>query len=602
LGGIFTGNFRGGTFSKGHFDGQFFGGIYVLSKDTKWGLNAGIPGGPGKRYIKVNNKVYPWTFTDSPEKEWQYIQTEQASKASGIPGGITDLSEYITVKLGYKCDLKIDDDWEQGVSNEQKYVKFKQSFAWLFLVRKWNSAPAIHVTKRQIDLTEGELVVGAVMFDYYGEDVVIKGGQITGRNTFKGKFYGGIYREGQFEGTFLGGTFNLDKAVWTKSARGAPPKNLADEFVYAVVFKNKLYKIPRELLVYEEGGKKIYQDIGEIQKVLSAGKWGEVVASAKKVYQKGSVKGKRFRGDDDAIDLDPSESDVPDWASDDSGGNAIKFHAPESYRPASGSMLSLMYEHYLNKGNHPVAEHTTMFGESFGYYLNSRPGGLQDSFACDFSEMRWVSGLREKEFRYDDLSGTEQDALYEVFKQSYIKATGAAFDRDGFDWRAAGWQFFGNPPDDRNPNAPVGGIAVRRQQANVMFKLVASFGDFRSVLRGFDEFKSRHGNDPVWGFTDDTIRKLILKHDHDFISVPGLVVKAMEGMIKKMSGGEVKSVGLDGSLTVDTPAGIMKKYMIGNKSYARFLVDSIEDPKNAGRIPVPQVVLQPLLGTVKALL
>jgi hypothetical protein len=66
-----------------------------------------------------------------------------------------------------------------------------------------------------------------------------------------------------------------------------------------------------------------------------------------------------------------------------------------------------------------------------------------------------------------------------------------------------------------------------------------------------------------------------------------------------MSNGEVKSVGFDGSIMMDTPAGVMAKQMIGNLNYFRWLIDSVEDPQNAGRIPVPQVVLSPFIGLLK---
>jgi hypothetical protein len=208
----------------------------------------------------------------------------------------------------------------------------------------------------------------------------------------------------------------------------------------------------------------------------------------------------------------------------------------------------------------------------------------------------------EKSYTYDSLSDDEQKRLYDVFRDSYQKATGAAFDSDDFNWRAANWLFFGNAPDENNPSAPVGGIAVRKQQSNRMIKLVASFGDFRSVLKGFDEFKSKHGNDPVWGIVTLEIQKLILKHDKSFVALPGLVVKALESALKKISGGEVKSVGLNGVMKVDTPAGTMDKVFLANKTYVEWLLDSINDPSSASRLPVPQAVLAPLIGIIQKLL
>jgi hypothetical protein len=211
-------------------------------------------------------------------------------------------------------------------------------------------------------------------------------------------------------------------------------------------------------------------------------------------------------------------------------------------------------------------------------------------------------GLDESVYTYDGLSDDEQKRLYDVFRDSYQKATGAAFDQDDFNWRALNWTFFGNPPDDKNPTGSVGGIAVRKQMSNNMFKLVASFGDFRSVLRGFDEFKSKYGNDPTWGIVTPEILKLVTKHDKNFKVLPGVVVKAMEGAIKKFSNGEVKSVGLDGTMQVQTPAGMMKKVFLANVPYLKWLIDSVENPANASRLPVPQIVLSPLIGLIKKII
>jgi hypothetical protein len=210
-----------------------------------------------------------------------------------------------------------------------------------------------------------------------------------------------------------------------------------------------------------------------------------------------------------------------------------------------------------------------------------------------------LESLNEKEYYINDLNDAEQDSLYQEFKNSYTKATGAAFTRDAFTWRADNWTFFGDPPDARNQNALIGGIAVRKQLSNGMMKLVASFGNFRSILRGFDELNAKHTNAPIWGFLTPDLAKMITRHSKFYKTVPGLVVKAMEGMIKKMSNGEVKSVGLDGSIMMDTPAGVMAKQMIGNLSYFHWLIDSVEDPANASRLPVPQMVLSPLMGLVK---
>jgi hypothetical protein len=621
LGDTFNGYFDGGTFSSGCFTGFFRGGVYEINKKTKWGASAEI-NGVGSKAIKVNGKTYPWMHAETPEKEWKLIQDERIAKLTGAPAGIQDLPEYIKIKLGYDCVFKIDDDWEKNQTNENKFLKFKKDFAWLFNVRKWGEAPNIHLSSKQIALTKGELVVGTLYFDYYSEDVVIRGGQISGKNIFKGKFRGGIYAEGKFEGQFFGGIFNLDNAAWTKSAEAKPPKIIKEtdvNFIYSVIFKKKIYKIPREVLMFEEKGKRPYQDIGIIQNLLSTGKWANIVVMAKQAMVTAGAKSNRFRGDDELV-LDSAETDVPDWAEDETGGSNVQLTIPEAYKGDKRTMAGLMYEFYRNGDKQKKG--LSLFETTFGYSYNE--SGIpsianllekQDysetpinSFISCFDEsevayaMTKLLGLNEKIWRFDDLDDQEQEVLYSVFRDTYVKATGAAFDKNDFDWRASNWTFFGEPPNGTSNEASVGGIAVRKQMSNNMYKLVASFGNFRGALKGFGELKQKANGASVWGIVDETIKKLIIKHDKDFVAPPGIVVKTMEAGIKKLSNGEVQSVGLDGSMQVNTPAGIMKKYFVANKDYIRWLLDSISDPANASRLPVPQAVLTPLIGVIQKLL
>jgi hypothetical protein len=55
-------------------------------------------------------------------------------------------------------------------------------------------------------------------------------------------------------------------------------------------------------------------------------------------------------------------------------------------------------------------------------------------------------------------------------------------------------------------------------------------------------------------------------------------------------------------MQVSTPAGMMKKYFVTNKDYIRWLLDSINDPANASRLPVPQAILTPLIGIIQKLI
>jgi hypothetical protein len=86
------------------------------------------------------------------------------------------------------------------------------------------------------------------------------------------------------------------------------------------------------------------------------------------------------------------------------------------------------------------------------------------------------------------------------------------------------------------------------------------------------------------------------------IELPGLAVKAMENGIKKISNGEVQSVGLDGAMKVNTPAGIMTKYFVCNRNYAKWLINAATNPNNSHKLPVPQIVMSPVVSLLKNLI
>jgi hypothetical protein len=374
----------------------------------------------------------------------------------------------------------------------------------------------------------------------------------------------------------------LDDFTWGKNAkwefRGKP----------VFMFKNRQFAIDARMLLIPGPDKKTpkYYDIETLVAGIKSGEYMKdflALASAELKFKQGrgpkpvllSLSARKTKRNVGITQADV-DAETSDWDDDDGSQQ-------ESFSKDSPAVLFSEYG---------IPSIDNLLREDLSA-SRLEPLSLEDLHESD--------GLYEKEFYMRDLSSQEADALYQEFQNSYTKATGAAFTRDAFEWRADNWTFLGDPPNDGNPSAPVGGIAVRRQVSNDMYKLVASFGNFRSVLRGFDELNAKHPNSCVWGFLSPDLIKMVLKHSKLYKTVPGPVVKAMEGMIKKMSNGEVKSVGIDGTLKVDTPAGIMAKKMIGNINYFKWMIDSIEDPRNAGRIPVPQVVLHPLLSLVKAL-
>jgi hypothetical protein len=581
-GDIFTGVMIGGLFTRGLFNGIYRGGLIDFDGKVSWGPKA-------KRVleksltcsVKYNGKIYK-IGDESPDVFLANLKSGIATSQQGGLAGVDDassLSDAIRNKLPFKVvNFIIQDNWRGAKNIHLGFTEFKTAYPWLFNVGNkitWKDDPVIEVDNTKITVIKGELRTGSVYFDVWDKMTSVIGGNIFNKNsTFNGTFKGGNYREGTFDGIYENGILYLDNFTWGKNAKwefkGKP----------VFVFNNRQFAIDGQVLLIPGPDKKTpkYHDISSLINGIKSGEYMKdflALTSAEMKYKRGLgpkpvllnpsiCKNKRQVG----ITQDDIDADTDDWDDDDGS-------LQDSFTRETPAIL---------------------FKE---YGIPSIENLLRE----DLSASRISpENLDEKEFYIGDLSNQELDSLYQEFQNSYTKATGAAFTRDAFEWRADNWTFLGDPPNDNNPNAPIGGIAVRKQMSNDMWKLVASFGNFRSILHGFDELKQKHGSSSIWGFVTDDIKKLILKHDKDFRGIPGPIVKAMEGMIKKMSNGEVKSVGLDGSIMMDTPAGVMKKFFIANRVYLNWLIASVEDPKNANRLPVPQAVLQPLISLVKALI
>jgi hypothetical protein len=579
-GDIFTGIMIGGLFTRGIFNGVYRGGLIDFDGKVSWGPKATrILEKSLTCAIKYNKKIYK-IGDESPDVFLANMKSGIAISRQGGVAGVDDastLADAIQHKLPFKVvNFIIQDTWRGAKNVSLGFADFKAAYPWLFNVGNkitWKDDPVIEVDNTKITVVKGELRTGSVYFDVWDRITSVIGGNVYNKNNvFNGVFKGGNYREGTFDGVYENGILYLDNFTWGKNAkwefRGKP----------AFVFQNKQFAIDGQVLLIPGPDKKTpkYDTITALINGIKSGEYIKdflALTAAAMRYKRNigpppvllnpSVrKNKRQVG----ITQDDIDIDTDDW-DDDDGSQQESF--------AKDTLVT-----FFNEGGVPSIDN--LLRESNGF-IEPYPGLLE---------------FAEKEFYLNDLSDVEQDTLYQEFQNSYTKATGAAFTRDAFEWRADNWTFMGDPPDDNNPNTPIGGIAVRRQPSGLI-KLVASFGNFRSILRGFDELNQKYSNSSVWGFLTPDLVKMITKHSKIYKMVPGLVVKAMEGMIKKMSNGEVKSVGFDGSLQVDTPAGIMKKQMIGNIMYFRWLIDSVEDPKNAGRMPIPQNVLSPLIGLVK---
>jgi hypothetical protein len=606
----FTGIFNGGIFQKGIFEGLFKGGLIDLDTGARWGDSARLDTSERTLTASIRYKGKLYTVPRDVTNMNAFLKAIEASlntTATQLPDA--SLRDAIERTMSFKAGaVIIENDWRGNKDITTAYNAFKGAYPWLFDKARrqtWKDLPGIRVTNDEIIVEQGTLFTGTVYYDVYNKPVIINGGIVDGKNTFEGILQAGVYNRGTFKGTIYGGVLNLDQAVWDSGDAGKidPKKPIK------IICQRKYVDIiPETFFIPDSTGKKaLYASFGEVVKAIQNGSYQNIVTELQKeiaIAKRGKGPAPKLLGKVNTYLKNLGISRIDDLGDDFadeeySDDDIAKLLASVDKNHRTGMTLTELYEEKCRArqmaGNKILNKEIYAPHEFFDEREIAK--AVENHIRAGD-----IGVLDESVYQYGDLDGQEQETLYHAFRDTYVKATGAAFDKDDFDWRASNWTFFGEPPDSGNPDAPVGGIAVRKQVSNSMYKLVASFGNFRGVLKGFDELKWKAGGASIWGIVDKTIRDLILKHDKDFVAPPGIVVKAMEAGIRKLSNGEVQSVSLDGSMQVSTPAGMMKKYFVANKSYIRWFLDSISDPSNASRLPVPQAVLTPLMGIIQKLL
>ena len=176
------------------------------------------------------------------------------------------------------------------------------------------------------------------------------------------------------------------------------------------------------------------------------------------------------------------------------------------------------------------------------------------------------------------LSDLEASKVYDVFRASYERETGAAWGEGKFLSRARGWDFHG---DER------GFVAVRRQRSG-MKKLVGAAGDPRRVSAAVRELAA--GGGPVWGAVSERLARAGKRYG--FIAphtVPGgpMAIRArMSRVPPEVFGGAVPDVRRDGGIKLayeDTGEAV--KYLIGNKDYFARVVGLPEARDALARVP-----------------
>jgi len=175
--------------------------------------------------------------------------------------------------------------------------------------------------------------------------------------------------------------------------------------------------------------------------------------------------------------------------------------------------------------------------------------------------------LKESFTKYD-ISLEDINNMYDLYKKSYEKSTGKAWNRQEFNIRTDNWDFFG---DEK-------GYVAARPQSDGLYKLTIVAGDTRSILKGIKELLSL--NKPVWGMVSKDI--LPMTNKLGFKTPSKLLIKTILKFIPKESFGDVDfDVNSDGSITLKyEDLGNATKYFIANKEYFNFLKQKIKDKIN----------------------
>jgi len=160
--------------------------------------------------------------------------------------------------------------------------------------------------------------------------------------------------------------------------------------------------------------------------------------------------------------------------------------------------------------------------------------------------------------RFNDFTPEEKRQIFNVFTQSYVKATGVSWDERKFYSRANEWLFFGDPN---------GFITLRPQQSGY-YKLTGVAGSPKSIMRAMQELTST--NYPIWGMLTQDLANMLTKRFG--FRMPN----RLEGFIisKLISNNVFGNVEFkrnpDGSITFNyADVGEATKVFVGNREYYR---------------------------------
>jgi len=250
-------------------------------------------------------------------------------------------------------------------------------------------------------------------------------------------------------------------------------------------------------------------------------------------------------------------------------------------------------------GTQPPPDDDDTTAASNDWYGLSKQAGIFDRF----KPSNWMGGKdqpepvpepdqqAEDESEISDLSQPQQqnykephevdlDRAYDMFADSYQKATGKAWEKSKFLNRSGNWHFFGDE---------YGYIAVRPQRSG-LYKLVGIAGDDtnptqkgKSLIKGFRDLMAE--GKPTWGMVSQDLKGMAERMGMK--SPPPMFTKQFMKYIPSeiFGGAEIKNILPDGGIEfVYQDIGATTKYLIANDAYFNWLKQGIDTNQN---IPKP---------------
>jgi hypothetical protein len=158
--------------------------------------------------------------------------------------------------------------------------------------------------------------------------------------------------------------------------------------------------------------------------------------------------------------------------------------------------------------------------------------------------------------RFDDFTSEEKRQIFNIFTQSYQKATGSSWDEGKFYSRASEWLFFGDP---------TGFVTVRPQKSGY-YKLTGVAGNMKSILKALQELNTTHY--PIWGMLTQELANILVRR-YGF-RMPNRVESFIIGKLisNNVFGNVEHKRNSDGSITFNyKDVGESTKVFVGNREY-----------------------------------